>query len=138
MTKTVVMKRTDLVDFLKGDTLRKGKMLKIQWPRLTDKKVNGEIVEAKGTNVQRRLVLRSDWTKPTPSGSFVPKGGNMFNAENKEKAKAIKAKHNLFLFMSLEGVSHPQGEKDHPVNVPLDRVNEIEDTHEKIVYRVVE
>lgn len=138
MVQIVRIKRKDLVEFLKADTLRKGKMLLVTWPRLTDKKVNGEIVEPKGSAIQRRLILRSDWSKPTPSGSFEPKGGRMFNASSDSVVKTAKEKHNLFLFMSLEGVTHPQGESDHPVNVPLDRVNEIQDTKESVIYRVVE
>ena len=135
---TIVRKieRQNLPDLLKGPNLRSGKMLIVSWPRLTDKKVKGEIVEPKGTIITRRVILRQDWSKPTPSGNFTPKGGRMFNASSDAVVQASRANHSLFLFMSLEGVTHPFGESDHPVNVPLDSVAEIVDTHDKISYRV--
>ena len=131
--------RNELEDLLSSDKLRKGKMLRISWPRKTDKKVkeNGvvKIVEPAGTLISRRLVLRSDWSKPTKT--FTPKGGNMFNVST-AKAEQIKKENQLYLFFSLEGVTHPHGEKDHPVNVPLDRICEIEDLKDRVLYRIMD
>ena len=138
MAEIRTINRNDLREFLAGETLRKGHLLRATWPRLTNKKVNGEIVEPKGSIVTRRGILRSDWTKPTPSGSFQPKGGIMFNVATQAQADAIKAKNDLFLLMAVEGVTHPHGEKDHPVNLPLKHLIEIEDTHAKVLYRVID
>jgi len=141
--RIIEKKRSELKPLLIGNELRGGKMLKVAWTRLTDKKVKDEngslvVVEPAGSLISRRLILRSDWTKATPSGNFEPKGGVMFNAKSKAKAQAISATNQLFLFLSLEGVTHPEGEKDHPVNVPLSRVVEIEDTRDNVVYRIVD
>lgn len=138
MPRLKLVKREDLRDLLSGSELRKGHLLMATWPRLTNKKVNGVVVEPKGSIVTRRGVLRSDWSKPTPSGNFQPKGGIMFNVATQAQADAIKAKNDLFLLMAVEGVSHPHGEKDHPVNLPLKHLIEIEDTHEKVLYRVID
>lgn len=133
--------RVDLKSFLMTDDLRKGKMLKVIWPRKTDKKVRNpdtgkmEIIEPAGSLIERRLILRSDWTKPTKT--YTPKGGVMFNV-SKDKAEKIRKDNHLYLFLSLEGVTHPQGEDDHPVNVPLDRVCEIHDLQEKTLWRIVD
>jgi hypothetical protein len=62
----------------------------------------------------------------------------MFNVATQAQADAIKAKHQLALFMSLEGVTHPHGEKDHPVNVPVDRLIEIRDTHTNVSYIITD
>ena len=138
------IRRGQLRVILAGDELRKGKMLKLTWPRLRDKRKRNpetglmETLEAAGTPITRRLVLRRDWKQPTPSGNFVPKDGIMFNAKTQEEAKKIREEHDLFLFFSLEGNTHPHRENDHPVNVPLDRVTIIEDTRDKVVYRVKE
>ena len=140
-TRINTIERKDLEKVLSSDQLRKGKMLKVSWPRKTDKKVKNpetgkmEIIEPAGSLVQRRLILRSDWTSPTKT--FEPKGGTMFNV-SKEKAEQIKKNNRLFLFLSLEGLTHPQGEKDHPVNVPLDRVCEIHDLQDHTLYRIVD
>ena len=143
---TRTIERDDLRALLTGNyihdqgkvVLSGGKMLQVSWPRLTDKtiRVNGSkvVVEKAGTTITRRLVLRNKWGEATPSNSFVPARGNMFNAATKQEAEISKKKHNLFLFMSLEGKTHPQGEKDHPVNVPLDRVISIRDTREDVTY----
>lgn len=131
------IERQNLSELLTSPALRGGKMLIVKWQRLTDKKVNGQIIEPKGTFIERRVVLRPDWSKATPSGSFTPKGGRMFNASSDEVVKAARAKNDLYLFMSLEGVTHPHGEADHPVNVPLAHVAEIVDTRDQVFYRVV-
>lgn len=133
--------KIDRSDLLNGDFLQAGRMFEVCWPRLTDKKAKDKdgktvIVQPKGTEIVRRLVVRSDWTKATPSRSFVPKGGVMFNAVDQASAAMIREVHKLRLFLSLEGVTHPHGEKDHPVNVPFDRVQWIRDTHTDITYRV--
>ena len=137
------IQRNDLRAFLDGPDLRHGKMLQLLWPRLTDKKVRNpvtkqmEIVEPKGTLVERRAILRSDWKQPTPSKNFVPKGGRMFNAKSDEAAQKAKAVNDLYLLLSLEGKTHPHGERDHPVNVPLRTLCQIRDTHTDICYRVL-
>jgi len=133
------IKRSELENLLAGDTLRKGKMLEAGWPRITDKKVRQAdgtmaVVEPAGTLIRRRLILRSDWSKPTKT--FTPAGGIMFNVESKAKADAIKEKHDLYLFLSLEGITHPFGEPDHPVNVPLDRLAFLTDTRENVQYLI--
>ena len=133
--------RNEMSEIIKGDRLRHGHMLIAIWPRLTDKTVkneNGEkvIVEPAGSLIRRRVILRNDWTKPTKT--YEPKGGIMFNVESQEKAAAIRAKNSLHLFLSLEGVSHPHGEPDHPVNVPLAQLMELTDTHSGIMFRVVD
>ena len=137
------IQRNDLRAFLDGPDLRHGKMLQLTWPRLTDKKVRNpvtkqmELVEPKGAIIERRAILRSDWTQPTPSKSFVPKGGRMFNASSNAKVAEVKAINDLYLLLSLEGLTHPHGEKDHPVNVPLKHLCQIRDTHTKVRYRVI-
>ena len=121
-----------------------GKMLQVSWPRLRDKRRRNpetglmETIEAAGTFMRRRLILRNSWETPTPSGNYQPAGGIMFNVATQEQAAGIRAVHDLFLLMSIEGVTHPWGEPDHPVNCPLDRVVEIRDTREDILYRVVD
>lgn len=137
------VKRDELRDLLATDQLRKGHMLVCVWPRLTAKygkdiEGNRILLEAKGTIVERRCVLRNDWTKPTPSQSFVPKDGIMFNVESQARAAEIRAVNDLALFLSLEGITHPHGEKDHPVNVPLKHLIEIRDTRDDVIYRVTE
>lgn len=142
MKNRISVKRAEVKTLLQSPDLRKGHMLEVAWPRLTEKRIKAldgtTTVEPAGTIIRRRLILRNDWTKPTPSKSFVPAGGHMFNVATKERAEEIKAKHQLALFMSLEGVTHPHGEKDHPVNVPVDRVIEIHDTHTNDSYIVVD
>lgn len=121
-----------------------GKMLQVAWPRLRDKRVRNpetglmETVEAAGTFIRRRLLLRKTWDTPTPSGSYQPAGGIMFNVATQQQAADIRAVHNLFLFLSIEGLTHPHGEPDHAVNCPLDRVVEIRDTHDNILWRVMD
>jgi hypothetical protein len=135
------IKRNDLRELLNGQNCRSGHMLKVSWMRLRDKTIKGPdgkkmVVEPAGAMITRRLVLRSDWTLPTPSRNFIPAGGIMFNVESQEKAREIRATNDLYLMMSLEGVCHPFGEKDHPVNVPLAAVSQIEDTHAGVTYDV--
>lgn len=134
----LTVKRENVRQLLDSQTLRHGNMLQVVWPRLTDKtaKIGGKkvIVEPAGSLVRRRVVLRNDWSKPTKS--FTPAGGIMFNVESQEKAMQIRAKNDLYLAYSIEGVTHPFGEKDHPVNIPLSTVLEIYDTHNQVMYRV--
>lgn len=133
-----IVKRADVRQLLDSPIMRHGNMLQVIWPRLTDKtaKIDGKkvVVEPAGSLIRRRVILRNDWTKPTKS--FVPAGGIMFNVESQEKAQQIRAKNNLYLVYSIEGVTHPLGEKDHPVNIPLSTVLEICDTHNQVMYRV--
>lgn len=142
MNNRISVKRSEVKNLLQSQTLRHGHMLEVAWPRLTDKRIQladgSATVEPAGTIIRRRLILRNDWTQPTPSKSFVPAGGHMFNVKTQERAEEIKAKHQLALFMSLEGVTHPHGERDHPVNVPVDRLIEIRDTHTNNSYIVVD
>lgn len=142
MNKRISVKRTEVKALLTSETLRKGHMLEVVWPRLTDKRIKAAdgttTVEPAGTIIRRRLILRNDWSQPTPSKSYVPAGGFMFNVASAKRAEEIKAKHQLALFMSLEGVTHPHGEKDHPVNVPVDRVIEIHDTRTNDSYIIVD
>ena len=135
--------RADLTALLDTDACRKGNMLEVSWPRLHDKRRRNEAgemetVEAAGTLITRRLVLRKPeaWASPTPSGNYQPKGGIMFNVATQAQATAIRNVHTLYLFMALEGKSHPWGEADHPVNVPLDRVSEIYNTATRIFYLI--
>jgi len=139
--RIVEVERKKLRKLLNGNTLRKGHMLMVAWPRRTDKKARDEngnnvVVEAAGTLIWRRLILKKDWEKPTPSGSYVPAGGHMFNVKSAAEAAAIKKKGNFYLFLSLEGKTHPHGETDHPVIVSLDDVFEIRDCHDDILYRI--
>ena len=136
------IKRTDLRPLLDGPDLRHGHMLIVAWPRLTDKKVRNhetgvmEVVEPKGSFIRRRCILRSDWTVATPSGSFEPKGGIMFNVPTQAQAAQIRAVNDLYLALSLEGLTHPHGEPDHPVNFPLKHVREIVDTRQDVTFVV--
>jgi len=140
------IQRSELRSFLDGPKLRHGKMLQISYSRRTDKKVRNpvtkkmEIVEPKGTLVERRVILRSKdgWKKATPSGSFTPKGGFMFNCKCQADVNRIIVERNLYLFLTLEGVTHPYGEKDHPSCISLDDTCQIKDTHEDICYRVLD
>lgn len=138
MAEIRTINRNDLRDLLATDDLRKGHMLIVSWPRLRDKKdkTTGEVVEPAGTIIARRLILRTSWD--TATKTYTPKGGIMFNVESQEKAAEIRQPNNLYLFLSIEGKTHPHDETDHPVNVPLKHVVSIKDTHTDILYRVVE
>ena len=143
----IMIERDRLLALLSGEidghNLGGGHMLQVVWSRKTDKRKRNpetgqmETLERQGDLITRRLILRSDWSQPTPSGSFVPKGGNMFNVATPEEAQRIREERNLKLFMSLEGVTHPHGEADHPVNVPLDNVVAIRDCHADETFIVV-
>ena len=136
----LTVKRENVRQLLDSQTLRHGNMLQVIWPRLTDKtaKIGGKkvIVEPAGSLVRRRVVLRNDWSKPTKS--FTPAGGIMFNVESQEKAMQIRAKNDLYLVWSLEGVSHLYDEHDHCINLPLKHIIEIRDTHTNTTYQIID
>ena len=138
------VKRHKLRAMLDGPDLR-GRMLVFRWPRITRKFIrnaSGERVPVLEPGEQRELraVLHNDWSQPT--AAFQPAGGIMFNVETEARAREIQRRHDLFLVQSVEGVSHPfrlanhPEERDHPCNVPLDRVEEIIDTLTRTRYVV--
>jgi hypothetical protein len=130
------IKRKQLQKEMHRDHWYHGHMIIASWIRQTDKRLNGKIVESKGTLIRRRFILRRNWENPTPSGSFVPKGGIMFNVESEERARKIRARKSLILTLSLEGITHPWGEPDHPINVPLKYVKDIYDTFRKVMLQI--
>ena len=132
--------RADLKPLMESGQLT-GKMLIGTWPRLTAKRKRNaegfmETLEAAGTLIRRRFIIRPDNSKPTKD--WTPKGGIMFNAATQAQAAAIRAPNGLFLAWSLEGITHPHGEKDHHVNFPTRHAVELYDTIEKVLYRVVD